>query len=289
MTKQRRATSRTALGVAAIRAMHQTIDGEPKILDDKISARLLGTDASDEIEQRARTAGGAAALDLRARVLLRSRFAEERLARAVARGVRQFVNLGAGLDTFAYRQPDWATPLRLFEVDHPASQADKRRRLAQAGIAVPDNLSYAAIDFEMTSLADGLAATSLDFAQPTFFSCLGVLVYLARDVVDALFRTVATFPAGSEIAFTFAASESSLASPTAERARAAGEPWLTTFTQDELRRDLTGLGYGTIDFLEQAEASRYLGQRSDALRPPARSSIATAIMGAQRVAPGQRV
>src|SRR5262245_44682185 len=113
-----RAQSRTTIGVAAWRAIHQRIDGEPKILDDRISGRLLGEDAVRTIAQRMGSANEASALDLRARILLRSRFAEDCLAAAVKNGVRQCVMLGAGLDTFAYRQPEWASGLTIFEVDH---------------------------------------------------------------------------------------------------------------------------------------------------------------------------
>jgi methyltransferase (TIGR00027 family) len=193
-----RDASRTALGVAAIRAIHQLLDGEPKILHDPIAARLLDPDVLGAISTGAARTEDPAVRALRSRVVLRSRYAEDRLALAAGRGVRQLVVLGAGLDTFAYRQPCWARQLSIFEVDHPASQADKRARLRRAGVPTPPNLQFAPIDFETISLGGGLRASTLDFRTPTFFSCLGVLVYLTREAVDAVFDLVAGFPSGSE-------------------------------------------------------------------------------------------
>lgn len=278
-----RSPSRTALGVLAHRAHHQLYDGEPKLLADPIAERLLGADGRTRLDagrQRGREGEVAA---LRTHVLLRSRYAEERLAEAAQRGVRQCVILGAGYDSFAYRQPAWARNLRIFEVDHGATQADKRQRLEAAGVAIPDNLEFVAIDFERTSLEAGLRASRLDFSTPTFFSCLGVFVYLTRPSIDAIFRLVASFPAGSEIAFTFSPSNRSGFSNVAAAAGAAGEPWLTRLSADEVNRDLTALGFQPVDFLEPAKAeAAYFGvPRTDGLRPTRAASVAAAIVGSR--------
>ncbi len=153
-----RGASSTAVGVAMLRAAHMLFDGLPRILDDSVVVALLGPGTVAHIRERAPAYREARAMALRTHVLLRSRFAEERLRDALERGVTQFVALGAGLDTFAYRQPPWARALRIFEVDHPASQAAKRERLAEAGIDVPANVVYAPIDFEHDTLAAGLRA-----------------------------------------------------------------------------------------------------------------------------------
>ncbi|HEY1837838.1 MAG TPA: class I SAM-dependent methyltransferase [Rhizomicrobium sp.] len=275
MPEQQRGASRTALGVAAIRAAHQRIDGEPKLLEDRISEKLVDRET---LERTIARAAAPEALALRVRVLLRSRFAEERLEAAVRRGVRQFVCLGAGFDTFAYRQPDWAHSLRLYEVDHAASQSAKRAHLAEAGIAPPPNLEYVAIDFESVSLRDGLKASSLDFAQPAFFSCLGVFVYLSRAAVDEIFALVADFPLGSEIAFTFASGQA-LESETARRVDAAGEPWRTFLDPAELSRDLERLGYAPLELLDLAETGRrFFNGRTDLLQLPPRTGIGAAIV-----------
>jgi len=214
-----RDASRTALGVAAIRAVHQQHDGEPKILEDFSVRQASGGEAL--IAAHLARAEEKADRDLRIRVVLRSRYAEDRLALARERGVRQCVILGAGFDTFAYRQPAWAKDLRLFEVDHCASQSEKRQRLDAAGISIPPNLEFVDIDFERVSLRDGLRRKFARLRRAGLFFLPGVLVYLTRDAADAIFRLVAEFPAGSEIVFTYAASGAHN-SPIADRVRAAG-------------------------------------------------------------------
>src|SRR5580693_4477848 len=175
-----RNSSRTALGVAALRAVHQLLDGEPKILDDPIAARLLNPEVLREIHSNPARANEPLTRGLRSHVVLRSRYAEERMKQAAQRGVRQCVILGSGFDTFAYRQPDWARGLRIYEIDRHATQQEKRRRLQAAGIPVPSNLQFLSVDFEQTSLSEALRAGPLDVSAPTFFSCLGVVVYLTR-------------------------------------------------------------------------------------------------------------
>jgi methyltransferase (TIGR00027 family) len=274
-----RSASRTALGVAMTRAFHQLLDGEPKILDDPVAAVLFGDELRRLIAGQAGQPADPALVGLRAHVVLRSRFTEDRLAEAVKRGVRQYVILGAGFDSFAFRQPDWAGDLRIFEVDHPATQAEKRRRLAQAGLSPPSNHEFVAIDFESTSLREGLRGSGLDFGQPTFFSCLGVMIYLTREAVDAIFALVAGFPVGSEIAFTYSTKDRAF-SRLAERVSAMGEPFQTHFDPVQLDRDLRALGYSRIAFLSLDEADRlYFQGRDDGLRPPLRAGIAAAVVG----------
>ena len=278
-SQSKRDTSKTALGVAALRAVHQILDADPKILDDPIAELLLDDETRRQIVAHAERAREPGVMGLRSHVVLRSRYAEERLAESVRRGVRQCVILGAGFDTFAYRQPDWASALRIFEVDHQSTQEEKRRRLERAGIPKPANLEFVAIDFESISLTEGLRASSLDFSQPTFFSCLGVLVYLTREAVDAVFSVVAGFPAGSEIAFTFSTQDPAL-SGLADRVSAMGEPWQTHFDLDALISSLRTLGYSEISVLSIADAERtYFQGRSDGLRAPRRGGIAAAVVG----------
>jgi len=282
-----RNASRTALGVAALRAVHQLLDGEPKILEDPVSARLLDAEVLQQIQTNPARAQEQLARGLRSHIVLRSRYAEERMYEAVRRGVRQCVILGAGFDTFAYRQPDWARSLRIYEVDHRATQDEKRRRLESADIPVPPNLEFVAIDFESVSLREGLQASTLNFLEPAFFSCLGVLVYLTREAADAVFQLVSAFPASSEIVFTFSTPDSSLSGNDAENraalagmASSMGEPWQTHFEPENLMRDLRTLGFGEISFLGSEAAERtYFESRSDGLRAPRRGSIGSAIVG----------
>jgi methyltransferase (TIGR00027 family) len=283
VAEDQRQSSSTAVGVAGLRAAHQLIDGAPKVLDDTVIVRLLGPAGVEHVRAHIDRIQSPRGRGLRSHVLLRSRFAEDRLERAVARGAAQYVLLGAGLDTFAYRQPQWAHGLRIIEVDHPASQASKRERLAAANITAPNNLQFVAIDFEHESLVDGLRRCRVASSVPTFFSWLGVMVYLTEDAIDAVFNTVVGFPSSSEIVFTFApprdASDASgPAGPSlADAAAAAGEPWLSYHEPAALEQKLYRLGFTSVEFLTPAESvARYFADRTDGLPPPRRSSIGAA-------------
>ena len=165
--------SLTAWSVARRRAAHQVIDEAPRVLDDPLALRITGG------EWRARAGEPETfSRSLRSLVVARSRYSEDELGRAVAAGVSQCVVLGAGLDTFAYRNP--YAGLRVFEVDHPATQEWKQELLARAGITVPDSVTYVPVDFERESLAERLRAAGLG-SEATFFSWLGVTPYLSRE------------------------------------------------------------------------------------------------------------
>jgi methyltransferase (TIGR00027 family) len=266
--------------VALLRAVHQVLDGDPKILDDPVALRLLDPAAGDHIRKHAERFAGDGARGLRAHVVLRSRFAEDRLAGAVARGVRQCVVLGAGLDTFAYRQPAWAREMAIFEIDHPASQDEKRRRLAAGGVAIPGNVRHVAVDFELEPLPDALVRGGVDVTAPVFFTWLGVLMYLTEAAGDAVLGTVAALPPGTEIVFTFSQPEGvrrSEGPSLAERAAELGEPWLTRYTPAELEAKLRAFGFTEVELLDPADAAiLYFRDRSDGLAPPRRTSIARA-------------
>ncbi len=264
--------SGTAQGAAMLRALHQVLDGEPKILDDPIAARLLG----DEFD-RYRTLVRFFPLSrrVRANFLMRSRYAEDCLSESIGAGVRQYVMLGAGLDTFAFRQPAWAGPLRIFEVDHPATQNWKRERLTAANIQIPSNLILVPVDFERISLKEGLAAAGLDFNAPTFFSSLGVTQYLSADAFDRTLQFVLSMPPRSEIVFSFVLAAGALSF--AERAGVAmfatigaarGEPWLTRFSPEELAGKLKSMGFSKVSlFSTEAAIARYFKKRRDRLKP----------------------
>lgn len=169
-----REPSRTAFAAASYRAVHQVLEGG-RVFSDRLAVPILGMDAE---AIRADVAEHAARRGIRFFVVARARLAEDAVLRAVeTRGVRQLVVLGAGLDTFGYRHA-FGDRLRVFEVDHPATQAWKRRRLGEAGIEVPASLTYAPMDFERDSLAEKLAAAGLRPEVPTFFTWLGVVPYL---------------------------------------------------------------------------------------------------------------
>ena len=172
--------SRTARVAAAYRAAHQILERR-RIFTDPLALRILGEDAEAVVRE---AEGDPSRRRLRLFIAVRTRFAEDALASAVERGVRQVVVLGAGLDTFAYRNP-FGDRLRIFEVDHPATQAWKRQRLADAAIPLPDSLTYAPVDFDQDTLSGGLLAAGFDPTQQTFFTWLGVVPYLAEEAVWA--------------------------------------------------------------------------------------------------------
>lgn len=274
------AASQTALGTAYLRAAHQMLDGEPRLLDDPVAVTLLGADAWGRIEANARFYRSPFAESLRAHVVLRSRFAEDRLAEAVSRGIGQYILLGAGLDTFAFRQPQWAQSLRILEVDHLQTQLLKRQLVDAAGLSIPANVSYLNIDFERESLQEGLSRHAVAMDEPTFFSWLGVTMYLREPAIDAVLRLVAGFPSGSEIVLTFAQSPDENADGIAQlaaRTAAMDEPMITFFTAAAMEIKLRRSGFSGIDFLSPKEAEiRYFSQRPLDLPVPKRTAIVAA-------------
>lgn len=288
MSPQDPRPSRTAAGVAWLRAAHQLLDAPPLILDDPAIVALLGTDTAELLrsgEARLQLPGVRA---LRSHIVLRSRFAEDQLEAAVARGVRQYVILGAGYDTFIVRQPEWARSIRIIEVDRPDTQSAKRASLEAAALDVPANVTFAGVDFESETLADGLHRNGVRLDEPAFFSWLGVTMYLTEPAIDAVLRTVAGCASGSEIVFTFAPERgdgdgSHATGKLAEHAANLGEPWLTCFEPAALERKLTDLGFETAELLAPADAAdRYFANRTDGLPAPRHTSIVRAVTCAPR-------
>ena len=272
--------SLTSLGAAGLRAAHQLLDGEPRLFTDPVILQLLDPGQIEEIKTRASQFQHPETLRLRSRIALRSRYAEDRLMLAYARGVRQYLLLSAGLDTFAWRQPEGLDGLKIFEADHPATQEQKRQRLSRAGLYIPANCQIVAINFETETLEEALRKSSFDFHAPCFISWLGVTVYLSKEAVDTVFRFVSTLPKGSELVFTFAQERvAGSMSYTAARAAKAGEPWVTYFRPVDLSRRLHELGFSSVHFLEPEEArKRYYINRQDGLKGPSLASIASAIV-----------
>jgi methyltransferase (TIGR00027 family) len=265
--------SRTALRVALRRAAHQLVD-HPKVFDDPLAIPILGPAGGARLQREMESAATPYARAMRAFMAVRSRHAEDLLHRAVARGVGRYAVLGAGLDTFAYRNPYPVDHLQVFEVDHPATQAWKRGCLEEAGIAVPAGLTFAPVDFESQTLADGLRAAGFRDDEPAFFSWLGVVPYLTREAIRATLRYVAALPAGSEIVFDYGIPPDSLDprrrqvfDALAERVAAAGEPWRTFYEPAALVRELGELGFGDVeDTGPEAIDARYFADRTDGLR-----------------------
>jgi methyltransferase (TIGR00027 family) len=266
--------SRTALGTAYVRAAHQMLDAPPRILEDPFAVRLLGPAAVQRINAKSESYQTPAHRALRAHVVLRSRFAEDRLSAAVHRGVTRYILLGAGFDTFALRQPVWAQSLRIFEVDHAGTQIKKRTQLAAAGLTMPANAVFATIDFERETLCNGLLRYLVSLDEPTFFSWLGVTMYLKEKAIDEMLRSVAAFPAGSEMVLTFAPPPGDSPSPFDRRAASLGEPWVSYYTADALEAKLRAIGFSKVEFLSPAEAEAcYFRNRPQDLPIPTRTNI----------------
>lgn len=260
--------SRTALGAAGHRAAHQVLE-RGFIFNDPLAVRILGDDANAFIEQ-ARSDGGIR--PLRLFIAARSRYAEDSLHSAVARGVRQLVVLGAGLDTFAYRS-DARMNLRIYEVDHPSTQQWKRARLCAAGIAVPGSVTYTPVDFEHESLAQNLVACGFDATRPAFFSWLGVVPYLTEDAALATLGFIASLPGEAHVVFDYANPPHAMSGAArathdklAARVSGVGEKFHTYWETEPLRARLGDLGYRQIEDLSAVEiAARFLPGRAGAV------------------------
>jgi methyltransferase (TIGR00027 family) len=255
------------------RAAHQLYD-DPKILVDPIALPILGEKAQEQVRLEGRKILARASRYVRAFMVVRSRLAEDELAAAVAHGASQYVILGAGLDTFAYRNPYDADRLRVFEVDHPATQSWKRERLAAGNIAIPASVTYAPVDFEKQSLSSALAAVGFDRGRITFFSWLGVTPYLTRAAMDGTLAFIAAMPAGSGMVFDYALPRASLNwfgrlafDAMARRVAKAGEPFQLFFEPTELTNELRRLGFNKIEDWDKDKLNeRYFKNRADKLR-----------------------
>jgi methyltransferase (TIGR00027 family) len=262
--------SRTALRVALRRAAHQLYDS-PIVFHDPVAVPILGETYAEELRRTPQRPDRPFSIGLRAFLIARSRYAEEHLATVAAdETVRQYVLLGAGLDTFAYRNP--YPGLRVFEVDHPATQAWKRELLQTGSIAAPPNLTYAPVDFECQSLPDQLLAAGFDSSQPTFFAWLGVVPYLTLGAFRSTVSFVAAQPAGSGIALDYGQPRSSLPfneqlahDSLAARVQLAGEPFQLFFTPEEIAAEFAGF-HGIEDIGAPEINARYFAGRGDELR-----------------------
>lgn len=267
-------SSITALRVAMRRAVHQIMD-DPKVFEDPLALRILDEENISALKTDPKwSSETSSSYRIRALLAARGRYAEDELHNAVSRGIHQYVVLGAGLDTFAYRQPYPEDVLHVFEVDHPSTQNWKRSLLAKAGIPIPRSLTFSPVDFETQTLEDGLRQSGFDAGKSTFFSWLGVTQYLTESAVRETLKFVVSMPEGSAIVFDYTISPS-LLNPRARdafdrlahRVALAGEPFQTFFGPSVIERDLKSMGFTQIEDLSPEEMnSRYFRGRSDKLR-----------------------
>jgi len=268
--------SQTALGVAIRRASHQIHDSSPLVLNDPLAVPILGETYRAALEAAAGSIDDQSSIAMRALLVARNRFAEDKLAEAVIRGVKQYVLLGAGLDTFAHRHPH--QNLRVFEVDHPATQQWKRNLVASSGLKEPSTLCYVPVDFERQRIAVQLEESGLDLGAPTIFAWLGVVIYLTRPAFRSTLDFIASFPEGSGVIFDYALPRNALPSSElhardelASRVESIGEPFRLFFIPSEIREELSA-----FQLIEDLDApmlnERYFANRTDKLSLRGRSA-----------------
>jgi methyltransferase (TIGR00027 family) len=291
----------TALGTSVMRAVHTRLDRAP-LINDPLGERLV-TESERSVlreaamhglppEVRARLealdkdeamAALARAHPSYGMVILRTRYAEDALEAAVARGVRQYVIVGAGMDSFALRGPTFAKDLEVFEVDHPASQELKVERLRQCMTEPATAVHYVAADLSVEGLDAALARSPFDPHAKAFFSWLGVTTYLTREANLSTLRAIASCGAPeSELVFTYI-DQRDFDAPDEERRRireifaALGEPWVSGFNPSGLADDLRSVGLSLIEDLGPEEMrERYCAGREDGLGPSIADHIAHA-------------
>jgi methyltransferase (TIGR00027 family) len=270
--------SHTAIGTAYLRAAHRLIDLPPHILEDNVAENILDKNILQRIINSPESFQTTERRELRSHVVLRSRYCEDRLLVSLQRGINQYLILGAGFDTFACRQPIWAKELKIIKIDKKETQKMKLSRIRHAGIKIPENVNYINIDFEKESLLDGLKRSSVSLEQRTFFSWLGVTMYLNKNAIEAVLRTVIQFPKDSEIVFTFAQPKGMLLSRFIKRVSDNGEPWKSYFTIGEIEKSLKEIGFSKVEFLSIKEAEeKYYKNRYNDLPLPKQVNIVSAI------------
>ncbi|MGR3906271.1 class I SAM-dependent methyltransferase [Burkholderia sp. SR8] len=264
----------TAARVALWRALHVERDAPPHVLADEVGLRLLAPppgwqQRGDMDPQFTRP--------FRASIVARARFIEDLVVEQTAHGVSQYVILGAGLDSFVQRRPEMASRVTVFEVDQPAPQAWKRRRLTELGFGVPDWLRFVPVDFEAKrSWRDALVRAGFDAGKPAVVVSTGVSMYLTREANAAALREAASLAPGSTFAMTFLLPLEH-ADPdvrpglemAAKGARASGTPFISFFMPAEICALATEAGFARAEHVSAADlARRYFAGRTDGLRPP---------------------
>ncbi len=275
--------SSTALTAAAARAAHLIVDRRPLIFPDTLAEALLGAQAEELLGYHRAYGDHLVLAAARAQTACRSRYTEERVSCAIRSGIRQYVILGAGLDTFAYRS-ELAHQIRVFEVDRPATQQDKRDRLTAANIPVPDNVTYVPLDFERETLAGGLRPYGFDPTQPAIVAWLGVSMYLTADALADTLDAIGAFAPGTQLVMDYMlpkdmrdTAAQQYVDAVASFAAGHGEPWQTFLTPDDLTALLHNCGFESVEHVRQHEMlDAAMWNRQDALTPLDLSRIAHA-------------
>jgi methyltransferase (TIGR00027 family) len=266
--------SKTASFAAQVRAAHALLDPDP-IFVDPYALSLAGV---PEAEVRDLFGAIPETCARVARVLpnQRARLVDEEVERAVHRGVGQFVILGAGLDSFAWRRADMAAVIEVFEVDHPATQSWKQERMTAAGLSAPSGLHFAGVDLAAVGqLAKGLTAVGFDPDSPTVWSWMGVIVYLSVEAVDLTLRTVRELSGpGSRLVASYAVTRELMDSDSREfddlaRASSAsgGEPHVTFLAPQEIENMARLANWSTVHSVDPSTLAPWFANRTDGLGP----------------------
>ncbi|WP_024873886.1 class I SAM-dependent methyltransferase [Saccharomonospora piscinae] len=256
---------------AAARAAHLVVDDTPSIFVDSLAARLLGDHAEEPIGYHRAHGSHPVLAGARAHAVVRSRYTEDRLARST---VTQYVILGAGLDTFAYRA-ELGRQVRVFEVDHPATQRWKRELAAAATLSQPGTVRFVPVDLGSHALVDRLVDAGFDTAQPALVSWLGVTMYLERDAIARTVADLGRLAPGSELIVEYLLPSrlrdeagDAYAALVARAAGDGGEPWLSYLAPGDMSALLAEHGFGPTRHVRQRDAiGAALWRRSDSLRP----------------------
>ena len=283
--------SQTALTAAAARAAHLIVDQPPVIFADTLALDLLGDQAAGLVAYHRAHGDHVVLSGARGQATCRSRYTEDSLAASIAvGGIAQYVILGAGLDSFAYRSP-LAGQVAVFEVDHPATQDFKLGQLSAAGIPVPANVVFVPADFENDlaggSLAELLVRSGLDLTSPAFVSWLGVTMYLTRAAISQTLAEISGFAPGTQLIADYILpavlrddTGNAYAGLVAPAAAKRGEPWLTFLAPDDMSALLEGHGFGPVEHVRQRDSiPAALWDRTDCLHPADLSLLARATLG----------
>ena len=264
--------SRSAMSAAVARGTHRLWDDPPWIFDDPFALDLAGEGWEEFAAASRALAREVVVRRGQAGVLVRSRYPEDRLAEGT---YDQYVILSAGLDSFHWRRQNLTDTLRVFEVDHPATQAWKRERIAKLGLAVDEGHVWVPLDFETQSLSESLDSAGFDRSRPAMFAWVGTTMYLTRDSIESTLRLVATCAEGSEIAISYN-QETEFVDDIGREFLAAisplavdgGEPILTEFSPTAMEQLVRRCGLTVVDHPTTEDlTSRYCTGRSDGLRP----------------------
>jgi methyltransferase (TIGR00027 family) len=272
-SKQVVAPDNTAVRTALWRALHVEVDSPPHVFEDEVGLSLAASDDG----WRNRPDMSPFTRPFRASIVARARFVEDLVAEQAARGVGQYVILGAGLDTFAQRRPELASRLLVFEIDQPGPQEWKRQRLVNLGLGIPSFLRLVPVDFEAgDTWWERLAASGFDSARSAVVASTGVSMYLTKDTIAATLRRVAALPPGSTLTMSFMF-PIELVDPevrpgverAAEGARASGTPFISFFTPTAILALARDAGFKEVQHVSAAMLDqRYFAGRTDGLRPP---------------------